>query len=280
MFLRSFNITNTAKEIIRVDLRHREDVRNAPIIIICHGFQAFKDWGFFPELASRLADDGYVAVTFNFSRNGIGADLHNITELEKFAINTYTHELKDLQIVVDEIVKGKISKGLLDTSKIGLLGHSWGGAIAILHASQDNRIKSLVTWSAISTIERFTEEEIKLWGKNGFIDVQNKQTKERLRINIDLLNDINKNRTKLDILKAASYLKIPTLIVHGEMDETVPASEAHTIFDHLKAVNKNLEIIEGANHTFGVRHPMGGINKQFDLVMDLTENWFDNYLNE
>jgi dienelactone hydrolase len=280
MLLRSFTITNSSKEIIRADIRHREDIRNAPVIVICHGLKGFKDWGFFPELASRLADDGYVAVTFNFSRNGIGADLYNITELEKFAANTYSHELKDLKHVIDAIEKGEISKGLINPDKIGLIGHSRGGGIAILYAKNDDRIKSLVTWSAISTVERYSEKDIKEWGKKGFIEVQNKRTKEMLHINIDLLNDMKKNRAKLDILKAAKNLEIPTLIIHGEEDESVPVAEAHTIYNNLKTFSKDIEIIEGGTHTFGVRHPMEGVSKHFDLVVDLTENWFDNYLNE
>jgi dienelactone hydrolase len=227
-----------------------------------------------------LADDGYVALTFNFSRNGIGVDLYNITELEKFAANTYSHELKDLKHVIDAIEKGEISKGLINPDKIGLIGHSRGGGIAILYAKNDNRIKSLVTWSAISTVERYSEKEIKEWGKKGFIEVQNKRTKEMLHINIDLLEDMKKNRAKLDILKAAKNLEIPTLIIHGEEDESVPVAEAHAIYNNLKAFSKDIEIIEGGKHTFGVRHPMEGVSKHFDLVVDLTENWFDNYLNE
>ena len=55
----------------------------------------------------------FFAITFNFSRNGIGTDLYNITELDKFAINTYSHEITDLKCIIDAIVNGKISKGLM-----------------------------------------------------------------------------------------------------------------------------------------------------------------------
>ena len=39
-----------------------------------HGFKGFKDWGFFPHLADRLARAGLVAVSFNFSGSGVGPD--------------------------------------------------------------------------------------------------------------------------------------------------------------------------------------------------------------
>ena len=280
MLLRCFTITNPSKELIRIDVRHREDVRNAPAIIICHGFQSFKDWGFFPEIATRLADDGYIAMTFNFSRNGIGTDLNAITEWEKVAKNTYSHELSDLKCVVNAVVNEEIGKGLINPENIGLLGYSRGGAISILYANSDSRIKTLVTWSAISTVERFSQEQLKKWEKEGSLSLESKRTKEMFTLNIDLLNDIRKNKTKLNILKAAGKLDIPVLIIHGDEDEHVPVEEAHAIFNKLNTYSKDLEIIEGANHTFGTSDPLEAISKQFDIVMDLTESWFDNHLNE
>jgi dienelactone hydrolase len=280
MLLRCFTITNPSKEIIRLDVRHREDVRNAPVIIICHGFQGFKDWGFFPEVASRLADDGYIAMTFNFSRNGIGTDLNNITEWEKLSMNTYSHELKDLECVVDGVVKGDIGKGLINPDQMALLGYSRGGGIAILYANNDDRIKTLVTWSSISTIERFSQDEIKKWEKEGSITIENKRTKEKFIMKNDLLEDIKKNKAKLNIIKAAGNLDIPTLIIHGDEDEHVPVEEAHAIFNQLNTYSKDIEIIEGGTHTYGISHPMESISRQFDIVMDLTESWFDNHLNE
>ena len=113
MMRKSFTLLNREKEIIRGDLHYRSGIRDAPTIIICHGFKGFKNWGFFPVLAERLAEDGYVAVTFNFSRNGIGSDMQNFTELDKFAKNTLSHELADLGIVTDNIYKRKIGNSVL-----------------------------------------------------------------------------------------------------------------------------------------------------------------------
>jgi dienelactone hydrolase len=279
MLRRSFTLTNSNEELLRGDLRHREDAKNAPAIIICHGFKGYKDWGFFPLLAESLASAGYVAITFNFSRNGLGADLQNFTELEKFARNTYSHELDDLKCVIDCIANKTLGKGLIDLEKLGLMGHSRGGAIAILHASKDNRIQTLVTWSAIATVDRYSQEEIDKWEKNGYIEIENKRTKQMMRINSDLLLDIRENKESLNILNAASKLEIPALIVHGDMDESVNSNETEQIFEHITAPSKELMIIEGATHTYGISHPMESISEQFTTVLDLTESWFDRYLN-
>jgi len=158
MMRKSFNLVNSSNEKIQGDIRYREGEKNTPAIIICHGFKGFKDWGFFPVLAERLADDGYVSITFNFSRNGIGADPNNFTELEQFAKNTYSHELSDLKNVVDAIASGEIGKNIINPEKIGLLGHSRGGGIALLYTAGDERIQCVTTWSAIARIERYSDE--------------------------------------------------------------------------------------------------------------------------
>lgn len=82
--------------VIRGDIRLPKPQLPAPVLFICHGFKGFKDWGFFPVLAEKLAEAGFVTVTFNFSMNGIGEDLENFTELEKFSLNTFSREQEDL----------------------------------------------------------------------------------------------------------------------------------------------------------------------------------------
>lgn len=279
MMRRSFNLLNSSNEAIHGDLRCREGIKNASTIIVCHGFKGFKDWGFFPFLAERFADDGYVAITFNFSRNGIGSDPNNFTELEKFADNTYSHELKDLRCIVDTVSSGEVGKGLIDVEKLGLLGHSRGGGIAILYASKDERIQALTTWSAIARVDRYSDEVIKEWKKTGYIEIENKRTKQMMRLNKTFIEDIKKNRKKLDILKTAGNLEIPALIIHGENDESVPVSEANEIFDQMKGFGKELEIIEGGTHAFGISHPMQSISTKLETVLDLTESFFDKNLN-
>ena len=47
----------------------------APCAILLHGFKGFMDWGFFPDMARRLASHGVASVRFNASGSGVGEDL-------------------------------------------------------------------------------------------------------------------------------------------------------------------------------------------------------------
>ena len=278
MMRKSFTLINRESEFIRGDLHYRSGIREAPAVIICHGFKGFKDWGFFPALAERLAEDGYVAITFNFSRNGIGSDMQTLTEMDKFSRNTLSHELADLKIVTENVYSGQIGNGYIDRERIGLLGHSRGGATALLHTAQNKNIKALVTWAAISTFHRYTGEQTKKWQKDGFIEIENARTKQLLRLDKEVLDDLVKNEKKLDILAAAQKIQIPTLIIHGDRDNSVPVDEGYLIHKEIGSALKELEIIEDADHTFQISHPMNSISEYFNTALDLTENWFDNYL--
>ena len=98
--------------------------------------------------------------------------------------------------------------------------------------------------------------------------------RQRYRFSIDF----PLNGEKLNILKAAEKLEIPALIVHGDKDESVPMAEANEIFEHLDGFGNELEIIEGGIHTFGIRHPVEGVTPEFEIVVDLTEVFFDKNL--
>ena len=278
MVHKNFSLTNPSSEIIRAELHYREGIKQAPIIVICHGFKGFKDWAFFPILADSLAHAGYVTLTFNFSRNGIGSDLDNFTELKLFETNTYSHELDDLNCIIDAISQNKIGGGLVNADRIGLLGHSRGGGISILHTSRDDRIKTLVTWAAISSVDRFSQEVKNKWQQEGYLEIENKRTMQMMRLGLDLLDDIMINKSQLDILAAAQKIDIPTLIIHGENDESVPVDEAHLIFNQMATAEKELILIEKGSHTFGAQHPISSMTRPLENVFDLTENWFDRFL--
>ncbi len=250
-----------------------------PAVIICHGFKGFKDWGFFPHLAVRLARAGLAAVSFNFSGSGIGPDGERFSEPERFGHATFSGDLRDLALVVQRLLGGALIQGLPRPSSIGLFGHSRGGATALLHAADEPACRALVTWSAIGDVRRWSAETIERWRTDGKIDVVNSRTGEVLPLYTDVLDDIEAHGSgRLDLVAHAGRLRVPWLIVHGDQDESVPLDDARRLYEAADQATTELELIAGGSHTFGARHPWAGSTPELDRAMEATVGWFSRHL--
>jgi dienelactone hydrolase len=245
-----------------------------PILIFAHGFKGFKDWGGFPYLCNKLAEAGFAVLSFNFSHNGVSDDSPmDFTKLDMFAQNTHSIELLDLNAVIDSI-QYLAEEHNFDPGKIGLIGHSRGGGASIISAAEDSRIKALVTLASIAEFDRYTLEQKKRWREKGYIEIPNTRTNQMMRMNIELLNDIEDNSRRLDILSAASRLNKPYMIIHGKEDLAVKYTDAEKIYSSSDKDLTELHIIESTGHTFGVEHPFKGTTKAFDEVIELTKGFF------
>jgi dienelactone hydrolase len=252
-----------------------------PAVVICHGFKGFMEWAFFPPLASLLAERGFVAVRFNLAGTGMLPGDERVTDPAAFRANTHSAELADLLRVLEATAGGEIGSERIDTERLGLCGHSRGGAAAILAAAQTqwtDRIRALVTWAAISRVDRYSAEEKRRWREAGELPVVNSRTGQQLALGSGLLDDIESHAGgSLDILAAAGRRAAPWLIVHGEADETVPVSEAAAL-DAQAADPRELLLIPGANHTFGARHPFAGPTPALIQALNASQTWFRRHL--
>ena len=272
-------ILNTQKnDVLRITAYGLKLINKAPCLILVHGFKGFKDWGFFPFTGEYFSNNGFFVLSFNFSHNGIGENLTEFTELDKFADNTLTLELSELNEVIDAYNFGFFGDN--GNNVIGLLGHSRGGAVALLCANERDEVNAVTTWSAVSNFNRYTVRQKDEWKKNGFFEVINSRTKQVMRLNVSLLEDIELNKdNSLSIEKAVSNLKKPLLIAHGDIDLTVPKKEAETMYQWSDKKNKELFIVKSAGHTFDIKHPFEGSNKKFDSLLNRTKQFFKTHLN-
>lgn len=274
-----FVLPSRLDEPIRGDFRFLEGPGRRPVVVVCHGLKGFKDWGFHPWLGERLAGAGFVAVHFNFSRNGVGEDLLEFTELERFRRNTYSTELDDLASVLAAL-RTDFPDVPLDLTRLGLLGHSRGGAIAVLGAAAHPDVKALVTWAGVSTLERVTDAAtLALWREDGYLESLNTRTGQPMRLGVELLDDLAANRDRLDVRSAVSRLACPYRIVHGTHDEAVPFHEAEALLSYAdgRAV-VDLVPIEGAGHTFGAAHPFVGPTEALEKAFDAAHAHFTRVL--
>ncbi|TCC92302.1 alpha/beta hydrolase [Pedobacter frigiditerrae] len=234
---------------ILMDITFNETKKNAPIIIFVHGFKGFKDWGAHHLTARYFAQNGYRYLKFNLSHSGVTLEKPNdVSDMETFAANTFSKEMLDVDLVINYAVEN------LGVKEVFLIGHSRGGGLSILQAANNPHIKGLITWSSIADFSSLWKREQETeWKKEGKIHVINARTKEKMPLNVTLLEDFKANKEKLDILAAAKQITIPWLIVQGDDDVNVPFETAQ----QLANVNSNSRLvkIEGANHVYGASHP-------------------------
>ena len=262
-----------------VDLPEERGER--PAIVVCHGFKGFMEWGFFPPLAELLADRGFVVVRFNVSGAGMVPGDDIVSDPEAFKANTHGREMADLFAIL-EATGESIAPGRVDRGRLGLLGHSRGGGNAILAAGREpwrDRVRALVTWASVATFDRYSPEQKTAWFDVGELPVVNARTGQKLALGIDLLNEIE-TREDLDVLAAASTVRAPWLIVHGEDDESVSIADADQLAGAFRASPSSHDLVRipGANHTFGARHPFVGPTPHLIQAMNATQRWFRRHL--
>jgi alpha-beta hydrolase superfamily lysophospholipase len=262
-----FEIAGTGDRVIRGEVRIAPQARGS--VVLVHGFKGFARFAFFPWLADQLAAQGLTAVTYNFSGSGVGEDMETFTDLDAFADNTYTRELQDLSRVLAESER----RGWTGP-QIGLFGHSRGGAVALLHAARDARVRALVTWAAIANVVRWTDDERAAWGARGYQEISNTRTGQVFRVGTALLEETEEHHLgRLNLRLAAATLLCPWLIVHGDADETVSFDEG----EQLRAASEDraeLARVAGGTHTFNVSHGMTSPSPQLQAAAEPTIRFF------
>ncbi|HEX8430556.1 MAG TPA: dienelactone hydrolase family protein [Longimicrobium sp.] len=258
---------------VRGDVRVAEGTEPRDAVVICHGFKGFREASFFPALAGAVAARGHAAVSFDFSHNGVGADGVDFSALDLFAEQTHSRNVDEIRMVLGAL------GGLLPRKPrhVGLFGHSRGGGEAVLAAAEDGRVDALVTWAAIASVYRWTDEQMDRWRRGETVEIMNTRTGQPMPVGPAYLRDLEANTERLDIRRAAAKLSAPWLIVHGEADSSVPADDGRALWD-MAGENAELLLIEDADHTFGSRHPYPGATDALRTATEATLDWFGTHL--
>lgn len=262
---------------IEVTAYFKEKYSNRHCIICVHGFKGFKDWGFWPYTGQYFAEAGYNVITFNFSHNGIGRDKFEFTETEKFAANTFSREVSELNQIISACRNNYFD--FTCGEKIGLIGHSRGGAVSLL-AGVSAGIDAFALWASIAKLDRYSERQKEEWRRKGHFEVDNSRTKQVMKLNLDLLTDIEENaKGALNIENAVINLGKTLLIAHGDQDLAVPVKEAEQIYAWSDKSRTELFKIYQTGHTFDIQHPFTESNRKFDSLLKKTLSFFNANLN-
>jgi pimeloyl-ACP methyl ester carboxylesterase len=257
---------------IVTDVFYIETHQPKKVVIFCHGYKGFKDWGAWNLMAEQFANAGFFFIKFNFSYNGGTVENPiDFPDLEAFGNNNYTKELDDLESILDWISSEEKFKMEANISDISVIGHSRGGGIVLIKASEDNRIKKVISLAAVSDIGSRSSAtgDLENWKKDGVKYVLNGRTKQQMPHYIQFYENFKSNEERLNIRKAVEKIEIPQLVIHGDNDTSISINEGYKI--HSWNSESKLEIIENADHVFNVSHPWKEkqLSKEFQKVTDI-----------
>ncbi|HXH39536.1 MAG TPA: alpha/beta fold hydrolase [Thermoanaerobaculia bacterium] len=238
------------------------------LVVIVHGFKGFKDWGFFPWLGQTLFEHRFAVCRFNMSRSGIDENPETFDRLDLFAEDTYSGQIADLQKVV------RYCQQRVEAPTF-LMGHSRGGGVSMLAAEGIENLSGIVTWSAISRTDRWDDATKSLWRRVGYLEVENTRTKQMMRMSRRMLDDIEANRDRLDILKCATQIEQPMLVIHGARDESVPLEESSQIESYAQDASR--VVIARASHTYNAIHPLVHVPFELSMAAALTARFVSVY---
>jgi dipeptidyl aminopeptidase/acylaminoacyl peptidase len=203
-----------------------------PCVILSHGLISSKESSKYIVMSESLNHAGIASCRFDY--HGCGESDGNIEE------TTLTTRVGNLNSITEYI----ISQGLIDSDKIGILGSSFGGSACIVKAASDKRIKCVALWATPYRLDKKDDGMI-----------------SGIKFNESIYTDFE----TYDLLSEAKKISC-ALVMHGEIDETVPCSEGKTIYKCLEKPKK-LEIIKGADHIFSnLSHR--------EKAIDISLNWF------
>ncbi len=244
---------------ISYDLRlpDGQETETAPLIIFCHGFKGFKDWGHWHLIGERFAEAGFAFCAMNFSHNGTTLDApQDFADLEAFGQNNFMIELDDLASMIAHLTDPtQPFANRLQANNICLIGHSRAGGIVLLTALEDERVKKVITWASIYSFDKFGRDypAVAQWREDGVIYSKNGRTQQQMPLYYQLYESCVANAERLDYPQHIKALDKPYLIVHGSKDPAVPFAAAESL--HALAPNSQLVRIEDGDHVFGGRHP-------------------------
>lgn len=242
---------------ILTDVFYKQTNAKKPIVIFCHGYKGYKDWGAWNLAVPEFVKNNLFFVKFNFSHNGGTVENPiDFPDLEAFGHNNFITELGDLETIIDWVIANPDFENEADFENITLIGHSRGGGIVVIKAAENNKISKVITWSGVSDFgTRFPKDEktLQCWKKAGVSYIENARTKQQMPHYFQFYTSFKENEDRLTIKNAVSKLTIPHLIIHGEIDVVVLPQEAKNL--HFWNPKSELIIIEDMNHPLGCTQP-------------------------
>lgn len=225
------------------------------LAVLCHGFLSGKNSTTNKTLTRMLTERGIATLRFDFFGQGESQG--------PFEQITNTLAVGQAVAAIDLVQR----KGF---QKIGLMGSSFGGLVAILTAAQRTELVCLALKCPVVDFAEelrleFRDEELARWKATDTIPNIMGGT-DRIALRFAFYKDCLRQIA----YDPARTITAPTVIVQGDKDEHVPLHQSRKLYEILR-VKKHLEMLPGADHQFTK-------GEDFKRMTNVIADWLTEHL--
>ena len=209
------NLTNKHGERLDFTLTPGDD-GDLSLVVVGHGVTSHKERPWLVALCDELGRRGIASLRFSYAGNGASEGRYEDATISK--------EVADLGSVLDA----------LPGRHVVYAGHSMGGAVGVLRAAKDDRIRALVSLAGMVHVSEFMTRMFSHLtpGADVMLD------KPHCPLTQGFLDDAHAIGS---VLEHGKQIRVPYLIVHGDADDIVPIQDSR---DMCEATGGNPELIE------------------------------------
>ena len=198
--------------------------------LLAHCFTCSKDMFTTTRIAKGLAGGGYLTLAFDFTGLGESGG--------KLADTTVATNVSDLTAAAVALIRQGAGPCVL-------VGHSLGGAAAVLAASRLHTVAQVVAVASPASVAHvehlFSDEALEQIRSEGSGEVR--IGPKPVRVGRDFLEDLHQH----DVAAAAASLGRPMLVVQAGADTVVGRGQTKAL---AKAGSATLHTVAGADHLF------------------------------
>ncbi len=209
-------------------------------------------------LAPKLAEAGIASLRFDYIGNG---------DSETDYIH-FTHETGVLDALKSAEYLAAVPQ--VDAERIGIMGWSQGGGIALMAASRNENLRSVLTWAGAMYDGTIDEEAYATAQKDGFY-LSEYGWRDPLKLSPAYF-EVLKTFIVADAIPA---IKAPILAINGQLDDVVVPKTAEDIVALSANEQSRVLLLEEADHTFNI---FTGDMTVFDQLIAETIKWFEETL--
>ena len=165
-------------------------------------------------------------------------------------------------------VKAAIATGIIDSSKVGLWGHSWGGYQTAFLVTQTDIFAAAIAGAPLTDLVSMYSSIY--WNTGGTNQAIFEASQGRFKGNFtDNYDAYIRNSPTFH----AKNVKTPLIILHNDKDGAVDFNQGITYFNTLRQLGKDVILLEYVGENHGLQRPVN----QKDYAVRMGE-WFDHFL--